>query len=61
MRAGRQRVHYLQAPEGFAPERDGGAADEDGTNYNQLKKANLWLRDSKLTNKNHRSYTVLIP
>lgn len=36
-------------------------AEEHGTNYNQLKKANLWLRDSKLTNKNHKSYTVLIP
>lgn len=36
-------------------------AEEHGTNYNKLKKANLWLRDSKLTNKNHKSYTVLIP
>lgn len=36
-------------------------AEEHGTNYNQLKKINLWLRDSKLTNKNHKSYNILIP
>ena len=32
-----------------------------GTTYARLKEANLWLRDSKLTNKQGKSYTVKVP
>ena len=36
-------------------------AREHGTTYARLKAANLWLRDSKLLNKENRSYIILIP
>ena len=36
-------------------------AKEHGTTYARLKAANLWLRDSKLLNKENRSYIILIP
>ena len=32
-----------------------------GTTYAKLKEANLWLRDEKLTNKNNKTYKVIIP
>ena len=36
-------------------------AKEHGTTYARLKAANLWLRDTKLLNKENRSYIILIP
>ena len=36
-------------------------AEKHGTTYARLKEANLWLRDSKLTNKNRKAYKILIP
>ena len=36
-------------------------AEKHGTTYARLKEANLWLRDSKLTNKNRKTYEILIP
>ena len=36
-------------------------AREHGTNYQRLKAANLWLRDTKLVNKEGKSYIILIP
>ena len=36
-------------------------AEEHGVSYAQLKGANLWLRDSKLTNKAGKTYRILIP
>ena len=36
-------------------------AEENGVSYKALKEANLWLRDSKLTNKNGKSYSIIIP
>ena len=36
-------------------------AKEHGTTYARLKAANLWLRDSKLLNKENRSYIIFIP
>ena len=36
-------------------------AEEHGTTYARLKEANLWLRDNKLTNKNKKTYNILIP
>lgn len=36
-------------------------AKENGTTYARLKAANLWLRDTKLVNKDNRSYIILIP
>lgn len=36
-------------------------AEEHGVTYNQLKRANLWLRDSKLVNKDKRTYYISIP
>ena len=36
-------------------------AEKYGVSYAELKRANLWLRSDKLTNKNKRSYTILIP
>ena len=36
-------------------------AKEHGTTYARLKAANLWLRDTKLLNKETRSYIILIP
>ena len=32
-----------------------------GTTYALLKEANLWLRDSKLTNKSGKTYRIVIP
>ena len=32
-----------------------------GTTYALLKEANLWLRDSKLTNKSGKTYQIIIP
>lgn len=34
---------------------------EHGVTYASLKEANLWLRDSKLTNKSGKSYFIIIP
>ena len=36
-------------------------AEEHGVSYAQLKGANLWLRDSMLTNKAGKTYKILIP
>lgn len=36
-------------------------AEKHGVSYYQLKSANLWLRDSKLVNKEHRTYLIAIP
>ncbi|MBO7260810.1 MAG: lytic transglycosylase domain-containing protein [Bacteroidaceae bacterium] len=36
-------------------------AEEHGVTYAQLKRANLWLRESKLNNSSHRTYIVEIP
>jgi len=36
-------------------------AEEHGITYADLKRANLWLRESKLNNKSHRTYYVDIP
>lgn len=34
---------------------------ENGVTYARLKEENLWLRDSKLTNKYRKSYNIMIP
>lgn len=36
-------------------------AEENGVSYAHLKEANLWLRDTKLTNKAGKTYKILIP
>ena len=36
-------------------------AEEHGIRYSTLKGANLWLRDSKLTNKAGKTYEIVIP
>ncbi len=36
-------------------------AGENGVSYALLKGANLWLRDSKLTNKSGKTYRIVIP
>ena len=36
-------------------------AEEHGITYAQLKRANLWLRESKLNNSSHRTYVIDIP
>lgn len=36
-------------------------AEEHGIRYATLKGANLWLRDSKLTNKSGKTYEIVIP
>lgn len=36
-------------------------AEKYGVSYADLKRANLWLRDSKLTNKDHKNYKIAIP
>jgi hypothetical protein len=36
-------------------------AEEHGVSYAQLKGANLWLRDSKLTNASGKTYRIVIP
>ena len=36
-------------------------AKEHGTTYQRLKMANLWLRDTKLDNKEGKTYIILIP
>lgn len=36
-------------------------AGKHGVSYSELKQANLWLRDSKLTNKSGKTYKVIIP
>ena len=36
-------------------------AEKYGVSYFDLKQANLWLRDSKLVNKDRRSYIIAIP
>ena len=36
-------------------------AEHYGVSYADLKRANLWLRESKLNNKSHRTYYVTIP
>ena len=36
-------------------------AEEHGTTYFFLKEANLWLRSDKLTNKNSKTYQIIIP
>ncbi|HCZ22516.1 MAG TPA: lytic transglycosylase [Rikenellaceae bacterium] len=36
-------------------------AEEHGVRYASLKGANLWLRDSKLTNKAGKTYEIIIP
>lgn len=36
-------------------------AEEHKISYADLKRANLWLRDSKLNNKSHRTYYIDIP
>ncbi len=36
-------------------------AEEHGVTYAQLKGANLWLRDSRLTNKDGKTYRIVIP
>lgn len=38
-----------------------GFAEEHGIRYATLKGANLWLRDSKLTNKAGKTYEIVIP
>ena len=36
-------------------------AKKHGVSFAQLKRANLWLRESKLNNTSHRSYDIIIP
>ena len=36
-------------------------AEEHGVSYADLKRANLWLRDNKLTNKDKKTYRIAIP
>lgn len=36
-------------------------AEEHGTTYAALKRANLWLRSDRLTNKNGKTYEIVIP
>ena len=36
-------------------------AEEHGVSYAELKRANLWLRADKLTNKDKRTYIIVIP
>ena len=36
-------------------------AEQNGVSYMDLKNANLWLRDSKLVNKERRTYSISIP
>ncbi|MFA6701059.1 MAG: lytic transglycosylase domain-containing protein [Dysgonamonadaceae bacterium] len=36
-------------------------AKQNGLTYAQLKDFNTWLRDDKLTNRNGKTYTILIP
>jgi len=36
-------------------------AEKYGVSYAELKRANLWLRDSKLVNKDRRTYYIAIP
>ena len=36
-------------------------AESHGVSYAELKRANLWLRDNKLTNKEKRTYSIAIP
>lgn len=36
-------------------------AEKYGVSYKQIKEANLWLRSDKLTNKNDRTYQIIIP
>lgn len=36
-------------------------AEKYGVSYKQIKEANLWLRSDKLTNKNGRTYQIIIP
>ena len=36
-------------------------AEKYGVTYADLKRANLWLRDSKLVNKEHKTYIIAIP
>lgn len=36
-------------------------AEKHGVSYYDLKRSNLWLRDSKLVNKDRRTYRVAIP
>ena len=36
-------------------------AKEHGVSFAQLKRANLWLRESKLNNSSHRNYEIIIP
>lgn len=36
-------------------------ADRYGVSYAALKRANPWLRDTKLTNKDHKTYQIRIP
>lgn len=36
-------------------------AEKHGVTYLDLRNANLWLRDSKLVNKEHRTYLIAIP
>lgn len=36
-------------------------AAQYGVSYAQLKRANLWLRSDKITNKDRRTYRILIP
>ena len=36
-------------------------AARNGVTYAELKRANLWLRSDKLTNKNKRTYSIAIP
>jgi membrane-bound lytic murein transglycosylase D len=39
----------------------GDFAREHGTNYRAFKLLNPWLIDSKLTNKEHKTYSVIVP
>lgn len=36
-------------------------AEDHGVSYADLKRANLWLRESKLNNSSHRTYEIIIP
>ena len=36
-------------------------AEDHGISYADLKRANLWLRETKLNNKSHRTYYIDIP
>ncbi len=36
-------------------------AEKHGVSYMQLKEANVWLRSDRLTNKNHKTYKIIIP